>query len=98
MEIKYTADNVIQGISIINSDENFNQQIIELIDLINDHKFYNCYKISDRILINKRDNIDILSIRIKHIHNVYITDDAIIISTLHNTFEINSNVSQFIIA
>lgn len=97
MEIQYTQENVIQGITIQNTDVNFDQSIIDLMEIINEHQFYNCQKLGRRLLIGKKNTEDIMSVVITKITSIVIKDAEICINTDAFQLSLTNNISQFII-
>jgi hypothetical protein len=97
MEIQYTQENVIQGITIQPTDVNFDQSIIDLMEIINENQFYTCHKVGRRLLIGKTNTSDIMSVVVTKITSIIIKDDEICINTDAFMLSITNNISQFII-
>lgn len=97
MEMTYTQENVIQGITIHNTDANFDQSIIDLMEIINENQFYTCHKLGRRLLIGKTNTSDIMSVVITKITSINILNDEICINTDAFQLSISNNESQFIL-
>jgi hypothetical protein len=97
MEIQYTQENVIQGITIQPTDPNFDQSIIDLMEIINDNQFYTCNKVGDRLLIGKKNSADIICVITNNIKLITIKDYDITIVADSFMLSMTNDISQFTI-
>lgn len=95
MEIQYTKDNVIQGITIHNTDQNFNQSIDDLMEVLNENQYYRCFQLGRRLVIAKKDFSDIVSFERCKINIIAITNNEIAIDTDSISLTISNNESKF---
>jgi hypothetical protein len=95
----YNTAGELQGIIISKDDLNFQEAIVNAMEIIDSHPEYNAHvmSIAKRIFIGKKHGNDVVSIQIANIDYIQVTEEAILISCNRYDVAIQFSEPTFII-